>query len=191
MSPRRLRRCSAWLLPFLAARMLVPDGLHAVAVRRRVSTSCSVHGLRVRWPAAGCRAEPGTRLTRGMRPHGARDTTATVRCAGSRAAFRPPEPRQCDLPIRRWPAGAGAAPGRARSLAEPPRIVSLLPGPSADPSVDCARRPDRPHPRSAPRLTHPRQEPIERLPAASTAAAAGARSSVAAGRCASLRDTRA
>lgn len=51
MTPGRLRRCTAWLLPFLVARLLVPTGF-----------MLSLSNARVLYPGAPMSAYVGLRM---------------------------------------------------------------------------------------------------------------------------------
>ena len=128
MSPRRLRRCSAWLLPFLVARLLVPTGfMLSLSGAGLDIVLCSGLGpLALATPA-----EPVHRAHAG--------TDHTAHAIHGDAGAQVPEQRSdhpshvnaiCPYAL----AGTGGAGPAVKSLAEPPRIVSLLPVPSANPA---------------------------------------------------------
>ena len=128
MTPGRLRRCTAWLLPFLVARLLVPTGF---------MLSLSGAGLDIV-------------LCTGIAPSSAPLVTQVEhdRHAGidhvAHTLQRDTQP-QIPAPSRNHPghanpicpfalAGGAVVAPACRDVAEPQRLVELLPGPSTDPA---------------------------------------------------------
>jgi hypothetical protein len=128
MTPGRLRRCTAWLLPFLVARLLVPTGF---------MLSLSDAGLDIVLctglaPSSAPLVAQDEHDRHAGIDHAAhamqRDTQTQIPAPG------PDHPNHAN-PICPFALAGGAVVAPAcRGVAEPQRLVALLPGPSADPA---------------------------------------------------------
>ena len=123
--PRRLRRCTAWLMPFLVARLLLPTGF---------MLSLSGSGLNIILcaglaPSSAPTAAAATRaiVTRAW-------ITPRTRCTATRSPQVPDHPatpaRYARSHLREAPSLCPAC----RAVDEPQRLATLLPGFNADPA---------------------------------------------------------
>ncbi len=128
MTPRRLRRCTAWLLPFLVARLLLPTGF---------MLSLSDSGLDiVLCTGLAPSSAPIAALDENDR-HAGMDHAAHAMHGDTQPQVPPQGP---DHPSHANPicpfalAGGAVAAPACRGVDEPQRLATLLPGFNADPA---------------------------------------------------------
>ena len=150
MTPGRLRRCTAWLLPFLVARLLVPTGF---------MLSLSGAGLDIVL-CTGLAPSSAPLVAQDEHDrHAGIDHAAHAMQRDTQTQIPAPSPDHpshanpiCPFALAGGAVVAPACQGRCRAAAS--RCIAARPERRS--SLDCTRRPDRPHSRSALRLTHPR-----------------------------------